>query len=57
MQRIVQFIGIAHVWPRFLLHLRDGCGIERSDFFEDRRGQHSPHFDGSRSAFFKRRIV
>ena len=53
----MQFIGVADVRPRLLLHLRDGCGIERADFFEHRGRQHSPHFDGAGAAFLERCVV
>ena len=57
MQHIVQFIRVAHIRPCFLLHLRDGGGIERADFFEYGRRQYAPHFDRPRPALFERRIV
>ena len=57
MQHIVQFIGVAHIGPRLLLHLRDGRGIERADFFKHRRRQHAPHLDRPRPALFERRII
>ena len=57
MQHIVQFVGIAHVGPSLLLHLRDRRGIERPDFFEHRRRQHAPHLDRPRPALFERRII
>ncbi len=57
MQHIVQFIGVAHIGPRLLLHLRNGRGIEPADFLEHRCRQHSPHLNGTRTALFERRII
>src|SRR5579859_2251723 len=37
MQHILELIGVAHIRPRLLLYLRDGCRIERPNLFEYRR--------------------
>ena len=57
MQRIVQFIGVADVGPSLGFDLRDGRGIEASDFFEHRFREHAPHLDRARAAFFKRCVI
>ena len=56
-QRVVQFVGVAHVGPRLGAHFRDGRRIEASDFRQHGLGQHAAHFDGARAALFERRIV
>ena len=57
MQHIVQFIGVAHIGPSLLLHLRDGCGIERADFLQHRRRQHASHLNRPRAALLQRCII
>src|ERR1700687_5394938 len=56
-QRIVKFIGIAHIRVRLLAHFGDRCRIKPANFREHRLGEHTAHFDGPRATFLKGSIV
>src|SRR5204863_3743332 len=56
-QRVVQFIGIAHIGPGFTLDLGDGLLVESTDFFQHRGGKNAAHFDGAGAALFQWGIV
>ena len=57
LQRVVQFVGVAHVGPCVVLNLRDRRRIELADFFEHRLRQHAPHLDRPRAPFLERSVV
>ena len=56
-QRVVQLVGVAHVRPGVVLHLRDRRRVERADLRQHRLRQHAPHLHRPRPPLLERRVV
>src|SRR5262249_8861072 len=56
-QHVVQFIGIAHIRPGVLPHLRDSGWVEMANLIEHCNGKYAAHLDSSSPALLERSVV
>ena len=54
---VVEFVCVAHVWPRFSAYFGDGCGSSLPISDRTASGKHAPHLHGAGAAFFEGRVI